>query len=61
MPDPTGSVGSTATAGINVRRIVKWAVFVIAHFVFHRGCDLFNNCHPSGEMDGKTKNLYPRA
>jgi hypothetical protein len=30
----TGSIGSTATAGINVRRIVKWAVFVIATSYF---------------------------
>jgi hypothetical protein len=34
IPDPTGSVGSTATAGINVRRIVKWAVVVIATSYF---------------------------
>ena len=34
IPDPTGSVGSTATTGINVRRIVKWAVVVIATSYF---------------------------
>jgi hypothetical protein len=32
-----------------------------SHYVFHSGCGLSNNCHPSGKMDGKTKSLYPVA
>jgi len=29
--------------------------------VFHSGCDLFNHCHPSSPLAGKTKNLCPLA